>query len=68
MMDDFRNAEGVIFLTNYTSQLIQKICGVLKKTIIIPHGFNPLFYNLDKDYSKWNSESKNDRRNSRVFI
>ncbi len=44
----FRAAKGVIFLTNYTSKLIQASCGDLKNTIVIPHGFNPLFGSISK--------------------
>jgi glycosyltransferase involved in cell wall biosynthesis len=44
----FQNAKGVIFLTNYTSNLIQSSCGVLNKIKIIPHGFNPIFSTLNK--------------------
>jgi len=34
----FRHADGVIFLTNYASRVIQKSCGKLRKVKIIPHG------------------------------
>jgi glycosyltransferase involved in cell wall biosynthesis len=44
----FQNAIGVIFLTNYTSNLIQSSCGILNKIKIIPHGFNPIFSTINK--------------------
>ena len=44
----FQNAQGVIFLTNYTSNLIQSSCGVIDKIKIIPHGFNPIFSTINK--------------------
>ncbi len=40
----FRRAAGVIFLTNYASQLIQKNCGYVKKSSVIPHGVNGRFF------------------------
>jgi len=43
----FQNAKGVIFLTNYTSKLIQSSCGTLKNIKIIPHGFNKIFNTLN---------------------
>jgi glycosyltransferase involved in cell wall biosynthesis len=51
----FQNAKGVIFLTNYTSNLIQKNCGILKNTIVIPHGFNPHFFDLNRT-PDWENE------------
>jgi glycosyltransferase involved in cell wall biosynthesis len=51
----FQKANGVIFLTNYTSNLIQRSCGFLNKTIVIPHGFNPIFFNLNKT-ADWENE------------
>lgn len=38
-----RYAEGVIFLTEYAANLIQKSTGKLKKIAIIPHGVNEAF-------------------------
>jgi len=34
----FRHAAGVIFLTRYAAQIIQRACGVLPYIAIIPHG------------------------------
>lgn len=39
----FRRADGVIFLTNYAGNLIQKSCGLLKRVAYIPHGINEEF-------------------------
>ena len=54
----FRAAKGVIFLTNYTSNLIQKSCGRLANVAIIPHGFNSGFNEIDyKSRAKLTSHS-----------
>jgi glycosyltransferase involved in cell wall biosynthesis len=42
----FKRSIGVIFLTNYTSNLIQKHTGKLNNIAIIPHGSNDIFLNL----------------------
>jgi glycosyltransferase involved in cell wall biosynthesis len=39
----FRSSKGVIFLTNYASNIIQKSCGKLSEYTVIPHG-------SDKEY------------------
>jgi glycosyltransferase involved in cell wall biosynthesis len=39
----FKNAMGVVFLTKYTSELIQKHCGLLQNFKVIPHGYNEKF-------------------------
>jgi glycosyltransferase involved in cell wall biosynthesis len=39
----FKKSEGVIFLTYYARNLIQKKCGILKNSIIIPHGVGDEF-------------------------
>lgn len=39
----FRHADGVIFLTRYTGNLIQKSCGILKRVVYIPHGIDRRF-------------------------
>ena len=44
----FKNALGVVFLTKYTSSLIQKSCGDLQNFKIIPHGFNEIFSNVKR--------------------
>jgi glycosyltransferase involved in cell wall biosynthesis len=41
----FRRANGVIFLTQYASSIIQKSCGRLKDFTIIPHGISEYFRN-----------------------
>ncbi len=54
----FRYANGVIFLTKYASEIIQKDCGQLKNYTIIPHGVHEMFRgisNIDKDFSICNS-------------
>lgn len=43
----FQNAKGVIFLTNYTSRLIQRSCGKLTNVAIIPHGVNSGFNKME---------------------
>ena len=40
----FRRAFGVIFLTNYASQTIQKMTKPLNNSICIPHGINKNFF------------------------
>ncbi len=42
----FKRADGVIFLTKYTSDLIQKHTGILNRFIVIPHGVNSIFSNI----------------------
>jgi glycosyltransferase involved in cell wall biosynthesis len=44
----FKNALGVVFLTNYTAEIIQKHCGALKNYKIIPHGFNEKFLLVER--------------------
>ncbi len=44
----FKNALGVVFLTKYTSNLIQKSCGDLQNFKVIPHGFNEIFSNVKR--------------------
>jgi N-acetyl sugar amidotransferase len=40
----FRGANGVIFLTEYARQIVEKVTGqIADKTAIIPHGVNPRF-------------------------
>jgi len=41
----FRFADGVIFLTKYASEMIQKSCGTLSFFTIIPHGVSADFKN-----------------------
>ncbi|RWX02397.1 glycosyltransferase family 4 protein [Flavobacterium cerinum] len=40
-----RNAKGVIFLTEYSMNAVQKVTGSLNNTTIIPHGVGDLFKN-----------------------
>jgi glycosyltransferase involved in cell wall biosynthesis len=42
----FRHSEGVIFLTRYTGDLIQKSCGFLERVAYIPHGVDERFRNI----------------------
>ncbi|MEW6258728.1 MAG: glycosyltransferase family 1 protein [Thermodesulfobacteriota bacterium] len=44
----FRNADGVIFLTQYAKDVVQGITGRLSNTTIIPHGINPRFGQLPR--------------------
>ena len=42
----FRGAYGVIFLTKYAANTIQKSCGKLSSYVIIPHGVDDRFQNV----------------------
>jgi glycosyltransferase involved in cell wall biosynthesis len=44
----FKRAVGTIFLNNYSRLLIEKQCGILEDSIIIPHGVNEDFLNVQK--------------------
>lgn len=44
----FRNANGVIFLTEYAAQLIQRSCGQLSRTVVISHGVDNAFKEVEK--------------------
>lgn len=39
----FRFADGVIFLTKYAGEIIQRACGRLNRVAYIPHGIAPAF-------------------------
>jgi glycosyltransferase involved in cell wall biosynthesis len=39
----FKKAEGVIFLSNYSLNIVEKICGDLNNKIVIPHGVAEIF-------------------------
>jgi len=39
----FRRAQGVIFLSHYAGDLIQKSCGLFKNIEYVPHGVNEIF-------------------------
>lgn len=55
----FRRADGVVFLTNYASDTIQKDCGRLKNYTIIPHGVHEMFRgiaNIDRDLNASNDK------------
>jgi len=39
----FRRAAGVIFLTHYAAEIIQRSCGLLPSTTCIPHGVDAIF-------------------------
>jgi glycosyltransferase involved in cell wall biosynthesis len=54
----FRFADGVIFLTNYASKIIQQSCGSLSSVAIIPHGVSANFKNATHS-SDW--PDKNER-------
>ncbi|GBF41357.1 glycosyl transferase group 1 [Leptospira ellinghausenii] len=54
--NSFRNANGVIFLTKYSSNVIQKHTGKLTNVRIIPHGIDPGF---NKDLKLKNSLRNN---------
>jgi glycosyltransferase involved in cell wall biosynthesis len=53
----FRRADGVIFLTNYASEIITKSCGKLKSFAIVNHGVNKEFKKLE--FSRdWSAQSE----------
>ena len=55
----FKNSNGVIFLTKYASEIIQKYTGELKNIKIIPHAVNQIFFNNKKKNTKnFNLNSK----------
>lgn len=39
----FRRADGVIFLTKYAQETVEPITGVLRKSVVIPHGLDGRF-------------------------
>ncbi len=44
----FRHASGVIFLTQYAADVIQKSCGSLKNIVHIPHGIGEEFKHIHR--------------------
>jgi glycosyltransferase involved in cell wall biosynthesis len=50
-----RHANGVVFLTQYASNVIQTSCGKLPNVAIVPHGVGENFRSLKKDYSITNT-------------
>lgn len=44
----FRRADGVIFLTQYASNIIQQSCGKLASSVCIPHGVDSAFNEVGK--------------------
>ena len=48
----FRYANGVIFLTKYAGNVIQKSCGLLSSTAYIPHGVGDSFKQLG-EFGSW---------------
>ena len=59
--NSFNSSSGVIFLTEYASNVIQESCGQLKNFKIIPHGVGDNFKN-QKILSRWPSK-KSDQIN-----
>ena len=47
----FRRASGVMFLSSYSSEVIQRSCGVLSRTAIVPHGVATEFFEVRPDYN-----------------
>lgn len=43
----FRYSDGVIFLTKYASKVIQRSCGALQRTALIPHGVGEDFKSIN---------------------
>lgn len=48
----FRRAKGVIFLTHYAANVIQRSCGLLPSFVCIPHGVDTAF-KLNKLSNAW---------------
>ena len=42
----FRRSKGVLFLTKYAAELVQKSCGILSKIALAPHGIDDVFRNV----------------------
>lgn len=42
----FRRSKGVLFLTKYAAELIQKSCGNLSRMALAPHGIDDIFRNV----------------------
>lgn len=57
----FEKSEGIIFLTAYAKNVIEKSCSIKnKKKTIIPHGINPSFIQepkMQKEISEYNKEN-----------
>ena len=48
----FERARGVIFLTEFAKRVIlQKVKGLKAKTVVIPHGISPMFFNAPRPAS-----------------
>ncbi len=47
-----KNSEGVIFLTEYASKVIQEYCGAISNYTIIPHGVSRAF-RIDSNFGVW---------------
>jgi glycosyltransferase involved in cell wall biosynthesis len=54
----FRNSSGVIFLTDYARRMIEKSCGPIERSRIIPHGVGQEFHD---NYSGKEFKSKEAR-------
>lgn len=50
----FRRADGVIFLTHYARNVIQKSCGLLSNTSVIPHGVDECFRFPNRRFKTFN--------------
>ena len=56
----FRNSFGVIFLTQYAAEVIQRSCGALLRVVIIPHG-------VGADFRKVIPKSENSDRAEKIY-
>lgn len=54
----FRHSDGVIFLTNYASEVIQNSSGPLRNVAIVPHGVGDEFRTTVSDKSFPSNDSK----------
>ncbi|MEO6731751.1 MAG: glycosyltransferase family 1 protein [Ferruginibacter sp.] len=50
-----KKSDGAIFLTEYASQVIQRYCGKISNSIIIPHGVSKAF-RIESNLGIWNKK------------
>lgn len=58
----FRYAQGVVFLSKYSSEVVEQICGPMKNQSVIPHGVSEIFR------SQTNSNSSEDVRVNLLYV
>lgn len=57
----FRRSDGVIFLTRYAAQVIQKSCGNLDHVALIPHGVGENFTGISANASTFGEDGESIR-------